>query len=137
MGNATLHLFRINKWRAQNGVSNEFQNKTQVIGSNHSTSPLGRSKIGRPRVPYYGTEDQKIIKLVWSAANFIASKGLAPFLNELIPALKRYGHLNLTDETRDKITSTSAATIDRILISQRKHFNGRRISTTKPVTLLR
>ena len=95
------------------------------------------SKICRPRVPYYGTEDQEIIKLAWSAANFIASKRLAPFLKELIPALERHGHLNLTDETRDKITSISAATIDRILTPQRKHLNGRGISTTKPGTLLK
>ena len=95
------------------------------------------SKICRPRVPYYGTEDQEIIKLAWSAANFIASKRLAPFLKELIPALERHGHLNLTGETRDKITSISAATIDRILTPQRKHLNGRGISTTKPGTLLK
>ena len=90
------------------------------------------SKICRPRVPYYGTEDHEIIKLAWSAANFIASKRLAPFLKELIPALERHGHLNLTDKTRDKIISISAATIDRILTPQRKQINGRGISTTKP-----
>jgi len=95
------------------------------------------SKICRPRVPYYGTEDQEIIKLVWSAANYFAFKRLAPFLKELIPALERHGHLNLTDETRDKITSISAATIDRIFTPQRKHLNGRGISTTKPGTLLK
>ena len=95
------------------------------------------SKICRPRVPYYGTEDQEIIKLAWSAANFIASKRLAPFLKELIPALERHGHLNLTDKTRDKIISISAATIDRILAPQRKQINGRGISTTKPGTLLK
>ncbi|NQT61841.1 MAG: transposase family protein [Candidatus Marinimicrobia bacterium] len=95
------------------------------------------SKICRPRVPYYGTEDQEIIKLAWSAANFIASKRLAPFLKELIPALERHGYLNLIDKTRDKIISISSATIDRILAPQRKHINGRGISTTKPGALLK
>jgi len=62
---------------------------------------------------------------------------LATILTKLIPPLERHGHLNLTDETRDKITSISATTIDRILTPQRKHLNGRGISTTKPVTLLK
>ncbi len=75
--------------------------------------------------------------MAWSAANFIASKRLAPFLKELIPSLERHGHLDLTDKTRDKVTSVSAATIDRILTPHRKQLNGRGISTTKPGTLLK
>ncbi len=58
--------------------------------------------ICRPRVSYYDTEDHEIIKLAWSAANFIASKRLAPFLKELIPALERHGHLSLNNATRKK-----------------------------------
>lgn len=95
------------------------------------------SKIYRPRLPYYVSEDQDIIKLAWSAANFIASKRLAPFLKELIPALERHGYITINDETRNKITSISAATIDRILEPQRKKHNGRGISTTKPGALLK
>ena len=95
------------------------------------------TKICRPRISYYDTEDHKIIKLAWSAANFIASKRLAPFLKELIPALERHGHLTLNNVTREKITSISAATIDRILEPQRKRSNGRGISTTKPGALIK
>lgn len=38
-----------------------------------------------------------------------------PFLKELIPALVRHGHLKLEGNSREKITTISAATIDRIL----------------------
>ena len=95
------------------------------------------SKICRPRVPYYGSKEQEVIKLAWTAANNIASKRLAPFLKDLIPALERHGHISINAETRDKITSISAATIDRILEPHRKQFNGRGISTTKPGALLK
>lgn len=95
------------------------------------------SKICRPRPPYYDSEDREIIKLAWTAANFIASKRLAPFLNELIPALERHGHISLNTATRNKLISISAATIDRILEPHRKQYNGHGISTTKPGALLK
>lgn len=98
--------------------------------------PLSK-EIKRPRANYYGTQDQEIIKLAWSATNCIASKRLAPFLRELIPALERHGHIKLDDESRKRITSISAATIDRILSPYRKKLGKKGISTTKSGTLLK
>ena len=48
-----------------------------------SKKPPVVSKIYRPRVPYYGSEDQKIIKLAWRAANFITS------LKDSLPSSKK------------------------------------------------
>lgn len=98
--------------------------------------PLAK-EIKRPRAHYYGPEDQEIIKLAWSATNFIASKRLAPFLKELIPALERHGHLELDAESRKRITAISAATIDRILTPHRRKLQRRGFSTTKSGTLLK
>lgn len=95
------------------------------------------TELKRPRACYYGHEDQEIVKFAWSAANFIASKRLAPFLKELIPVLERHGHIRLNKESRQRITSISAATIDRILHSYRKNQQGRGISTTKSGALLK
>jgi len=94
-------------------------------------------EIKRPRSHYYGPQDQEIIKLAWSATNFIASKRLAPFLKELIPALERHGHLKLNEASRKRVTSISAATIDRILSPHRKKLHRRGLSTTKSGTLLK
>lgn len=94
-------------------------------------------EIKRPRAYYYGPEDQEIVKFAWTAANFIAAKRLAPFLKELIPVLERHGHLKLNEESRKRITSISAATIDRILHPYRKNQQGRGISTTKSGALLK
>lgn len=68
---------------------------------------------------------------------FVASKRLAPFLKELIPALERHGHLKLEDKGREIITFISAATIDRILRAHRNIQQGRGLSTTKSGTLLK
>lgn len=94
-------------------------------------------KISRSRPRYYGSEEQEIIKLAWSAANFISSKRLAPFLKELIPTLERHGYLIVSDDVRDKIISISASTIDRILNNYRKSKNSQGISTTKSGILLK
>ena len=94
-------------------------------------------KISRLRPRYYGSEEQEIIKLAWSAANFISSKRLAPFLKELIPTLERHGYLIVSDEVREKVISISASTIDRILNSYRKSLNPQGISTTKSGILLK
>ena len=45
-------------------------------------------EIKRPRPHYYGHEELETLKLAWSAANFISSKRLAPFLKELISSLR-------------------------------------------------
>ncbi len=83
------------------------------------------------RILYYDREDQAIIKLAWKSANFIEAKRLAPFLKELIPALKHHGYVKLEEKDRERITFISASTIDRI------NRHGRGISTTKSGPLLK
>jgi len=92
-------------------------------------------KIRRPRPRFYNAAVQEALKIAWAAANYIASKRLAPFLKDLVPALERHGHLELAEETRSQLISISPATIDRILKPIRT--NGRGISTTKPGKLLK
>ena len=92
-------------------------------------------KIKRPRARFYDEAVQEALKVAWAAANFIASKRLAPFLKDLVPSLERHGHLELTEETRSQLISINPATIDRILKPVRS--NGHGISTTKPGKLLK
>jgi len=76
--------------------------------------PLAK-QIKRPRSRYYGEAVQEALLVAWSATNYIASKRLAPFLEELVPVLERHGHLKFTEEVRTQLISISPATIDRIL----------------------
>jgi hypothetical protein len=52
--------------------------------------------IQRQRKRNYGTEVQEALQILWGAANFIGSKRLAPFLEELVPAMERHGDLEVT-----------------------------------------
>jgi hypothetical protein len=94
-------------------------------------------EIKRPRSPHYGIEVQEALRVAWAAANFIGSKRLAPFLEELVPSLERHGHLKLSEEVRTQLLSISPATIDRILRPLRVNGHPRGINTTKSGTLLK
>jgi hypothetical protein len=71
------------------------------------------ASIARPRKPTYGAEVQEALRVAWSAANFIGSKRLAPFLEELTSVLERNGHLQLSDQARQQLIAISPATIVR------------------------
>jgi len=93
--------------------------------------------IRRPRSRHYGKEVQGALQVVWAAANYIGSKRLAPFLQELVPVLEKHGHLKLTEDVRAPLLSISHATIDRLLGPIRAGDTPRGISTTKAGTLLK
>jgi hypothetical protein len=92
--------------------------------------------IQRPRQRSYGAEVQEALQILWGAANFIGSKRLAPFLEELVPVMERHGHLEVTEEVRAQLLSISPATIDRILHPFRKS-GPKGVSTTKSGILLK
>src|ERR1039457_1426141 len=93
-------------------------------------------RMPRPRERRYGTEVQEILRILWGAANYIGSKRLAPFLEELVPVMERHGHLEVTEEVRAQLLSISPATIDRILHPFRKSAP-KGVSTTKSGILLK
>jgi len=103
------------------------------------TQPLAPppAPIRRPRPRQYGPAVQEALHIAWAAANYIGSRRLAPFLQELVPILERHGHLSLTPEVRAHLLAISPATIDRLLhpLRQGDHPPGR--STTKAGTLLK
>jgi hypothetical protein len=80
---------------------------------------------------------QAALRVAGEAANGICATRLVPFLPELVPALERHGHLQLTDEVRGQLLTLSAATADRLLAGARRAAGPRGIATTKPGALLK
>lgn len=83
--------------------------------------------------------DQDVLKALitlWEVSNRICSKRLIPFLPSLIRQMEICGHLELSDETKEKLLSLSPATADRLLKPQR-HKTGRGKSTTRAGSLLK
>ena len=60
-------------------------------------------KVQRTRPRRYGPAVQEALAVAWSAAHYICSKRLIPFLPELVAALERHGHLVLSEDTRERL----------------------------------
>ena len=99
--------------------------------------------FGESRPPHgkrglvYGPLVTEALRKVWLILDCISGKRLAPFLPEIVPILERHGELHLDDDTRKKLLSMSAATIDRRLAKDRRSLDIKGRSGTKPGTLLK
>ena len=81
--------------------------------------PGTRINLKRGRVTYGDDVVQALLK-VWTAAFFICSKRLEPFMPELVDSMERHGHLQIAAETREKLLAISSSTIDRLLRAHKK-----------------
>jgi len=91
----------------------------------------------RERKRVYGEDIREALLTIWrQAANGICSKRLVPILPVLIEKMEEFGHLELTEEQKTKLCSMSPATVDRLLIPERRKY-GRGKSRTKPGFLLK
>ena len=115
-------------------ASTEYTRKHAIVLLNHP-SPNKKNGEARRRRHYDEQVGQALIQL-WKAANRICSKRLVPFLPELIASLERHGHLALPVRVREKLLTISSATVDRLLVAERRGFHGG-VSTTKPGGLLK
>jgi hypothetical protein len=75
--------------------------------------------------------------MIWATLNGPAGKRLAPFMAEIVEALERLGELQVTSEVRDKLLHISAATLDRLLVPERRRLRVKGRSGTKPSTLIK
>ncbi len=91
----------------------------------------------RKRKSIYGSETLIPLRKVWAILGGPCGKRLAPFLCEIVPVLEAFGELHLTDQARAKLTSVSAATIDRLLAEERQSYELKGKSRTKPGSLLK
>ncbi len=102
---------------------------------NRRSRPSGKKRNGRPR--FYGLEVMAALKVAWEATDRLCSKRFHPFLPELADILQRNGELTMTEETGSQLCQMSPSTIDRFLRRFRGSGTHRRLSTTKPGTLLK
>lgn len=91
----------------------------------------------RQREATYGAETLIPLRKIWAVLGAPCGRRLAPFLAEIVPVLESFGELHLTAEARGKLTSVSAATIDRLLAEDRRSYRLKGRSRTKPGSLLK
>ena len=101
-----------------------------------------RVYVGRagPRVARSREYDEKVLavlKKVWKTLDYICGKRLAPVLGEVVGRLEHFGEIICDAGTREKLGRISAATIDRVLAGERKKYQLRGRSGTRPGSLLK
>ena len=110
---------------------------------NHARKALGAAlrprivRIRRPRPPKYGSKVVAALIFCWAVLGMPAGKRLAPVLPELVAVLRRFGELDIDEDTAALLVGMSAATIDRRLAGERKRHELKGRSRTKPGSLLK
>jgi len=91
----------------------------------------------RGRACFYDGGVYSPLRQLWELMDYICGKRLKPALPELINKLEEHGELYLDDSVKAKLSRISAATIDRLLKTEREKFQLKGRSGTKPGTLLK
>ena len=94
-------------------------------------------KIKRKKRKIYDRDVLVALKETWEICDYICSKRLAPYLEEIIPVLEKWGEIKLDAKVREKLFRISPASIDRLLAETRKRYRIKGRSTTRPGTLLK
>ena len=109
-------------------------NRKHAVTLLNKPSPKSKQST-RQRKRHYADLEAAVIQL-WNAGNRICSKRLVPFLPVLLDSMERHGHIKLSRDQRRKLLSMSAATMDRLLKTEKaKHGRGR--SRTRPGYLIK
>ena len=95
------------------------------------------TRVRRRRERVYGAEVVTVVTRLWKLVDCPSGKRLVAALPGMVEALERHGELTLPPEVRRQVLTISAATIDRVLASERKQLALRSRSRTKPGTLLK
>ena len=85
----------------------------------------------------YGDDVLRALKQIWVIMDCICGKRLQPMLKEMLAILQRHKEIKVTREIKKKLLRISASTIDRILKPERKKYELKGRSLTKPGTLLK
>lgn len=89
------------------------------------------------RVPVYGPSIIAALVICWRLSRAPAGKRLAPMLEVIVPLWRRDSEIDITDDDAALLTKMSAATIDRLLATERAKLGRRGRSHTKPGSLLK
>ena len=96
-----------------------------------------KSRTKRKRARCYDEKVQTALVKLWRIMDYLCGKRLQPMLPELLAILERHNEFRCERETRAKLLRISAASIDRLLKPERRKYELRGRSGTKPGTLLK
>ncbi len=110
--------------------------KPTAAGKAIISGDVGKKTTRKRRRTYEG-EVVETLKNIWMILDCIWGKRLRAAIGEIIPVLRGNFEIRLSIADQRKLRKMSAATIDRLLASERKKYNLKGRSQTKPGTLLK
>ncbi len=96
-----------------------------------------KKKQYRQRARQYDGRVLEALKVIWEMLDYLCGKRLVAILPEIVPILERHRELTVDRATRERLLQISAATIDRLLAEERRKYQLKGRSRTKPGTLLK
>lgn len=91
----------------------------------------------KPRAPRYDANTVVALRFCWAVLGAPTGKRLAPMMGDLVPRLRRFEELDISDDTEQALVAMSAATMDRRLAGDRAKLALKGRSHTKPGSLLK
>lgn len=139
----------VERWRAEYGLASK-KDKGHVLDSlceatgwnrKHAIAaikelPVVPPKRRRQRKRRYGVNEEAALVKVWKLSDYLASKRLAPFMEEFLEVLERHEELKFGEPIRSRLAQMSASTIDRLL-KRHRHQRPKPMSSTRPGALLK
>jgi hypothetical protein len=95
------------------------------------------SPARKARTPKYDANTVAALRFCWAVLGAPTGKRLAPVMGELVPTLRRFEELAISDDTERALIAMSAATMDRRLAEDRAKLTLKGRSHTKPGSLLK
>ena len=105
-------------------------------GARKASGDYGKERRGRPRI--YTQSVLEALRFLWAMFNFMCGRRLAPAIRVNLMVLEKFRELRGLDAlTRERLLRMSPATIDRLLVDDRKKLRLKGRSHTRPGSLRR
>jgi hypothetical protein len=128
-GNRKYAIFTLNR---------EGKKKLRLINGKYVNVEIS-TKVRRKRgyQPYYDNEVAEALVKLWKFFRYICGERLVPLLRANLDAISRKRRFRMSAEVKQKLTTISRATVERLLAGERRKHKLKGRSTTKKGTLLK
>lgn len=97
---------------------------------------VGQRRPRRRSARRYDERVAAAVRRVWHLFGCLCGKRLVAVLRTQLPVLEKFGELDCDPDTRQKLTTISSSTVDRLLRADKRAMRVRGRSHTKPTTHL-
>jgi hypothetical protein len=110
--------------------------KTMKVAKGRVIKADAKIKAKRQKKRHYDSV-KSILTKIWIIYSYPCGKRLKPILGEAVARLKGFGEISIDRDTEERLSKISASTIDRLLREEKKKYEIKGRSHTKPGTLLK